>query len=463
MIEVGQGPVLDRAVPLRRRQAHHLERREDAGRSSPEALPHAAVTWSAKRSRAHASLRSPPAPSDSSVALRALSDRQYRRRRAKRRRRSILALRPFQVNPPWQFLNTPGGVARDRQRSRCRARASASTATSSCRARSPRRAGFGAVTFDAGQHRGLAARRAASRRHLPSRDRVRPRVRRARVSARARRRARHRVDRHRGAAAPGGDRAASDAAAAAQAERLAPRDQLADAQSELAARSSSASTIAAAAVGVARRRARCGREPRLHPRSIATAGDPAGLASYERSWIRDGSLTSAALLRLGHAPEVQEFLEWYAGLPVRRTARCRAASTRAAPTRCRSTTATASSSTSSPSTTGTRRHGRAGEDLAARRCAPSAYIDSLRHAAHDARVPVGRQARLLRPPAAVDQPRGLLGEADALVLGRLLRAARLQGRRRASRTELGQAGSSARSPRCATSSGATCTRRSSSR
>ena len=37
-----------------------------------------------------------------------------------------------------------------------------------------------------------------------------------------------------------------------------------------------------------------------------------GSRSYDRSWIRDGSLTSAALLRLGHADEVREFAEWYA-------------------------------------------------------------------------------------------------------------------------------------------------------
>jgi hypothetical protein len=37
-----------------------------------------------------------------------------------------------------------------------------------------------------------------------------------------------------------------------------------------------------------------------------------GSRSYERSWIRDGSLTSAALLRLGHTAEVREFMEWYA-------------------------------------------------------------------------------------------------------------------------------------------------------
>ncbi|MGI8619225.1 MAG: discoidin domain-containing protein [Gemmatimonadaceae bacterium] len=37
-----------------------------------------------------------------------------------------------------------------------------------------------------------------------------------------------------------------------------------------------------------------------------------GSRSYSRSWIRDGSLTSEALLRLGHEREVREFIEWYA-------------------------------------------------------------------------------------------------------------------------------------------------------
>jgi hypothetical protein len=37
-----------------------------------------------------------------------------------------------------------------------------------------------------------------------------------------------------------------------------------------------------------------------------------GARAYARSWIRDGSLTSSALLRLGHADVVREFLEWYA-------------------------------------------------------------------------------------------------------------------------------------------------------
>ncbi len=36
-----------------------------------------------------------------------------------------------------------------------------------------------------------------------------------------------------------------------------------------------------------------------------------GSRSYERSWIRDGSLTGSALLRMGHAEEVREFIEWF--------------------------------------------------------------------------------------------------------------------------------------------------------
>ncbi len=37
-----------------------------------------------------------------------------------------------------------------------------------------------------------------------------------------------------------------------------------------------------------------------------------GSRSYERSWIRDGALISSALLRLGHADEAKAFAEWFA-------------------------------------------------------------------------------------------------------------------------------------------------------
>ncbi|MGE5499131.1 MAG: hypothetical protein ACM3Q2_13705, partial [Syntrophothermus sp.] len=38
-----------------------------------------------------------------------------------------------------------------------------------------------------------------------------------------------------------------------------------------------------------------------------------GSRSYERSWIRDGALTSSALLKLGIVPEVKDFINWYSG------------------------------------------------------------------------------------------------------------------------------------------------------
>ncbi|HEX5135006.1 MAG TPA: coagulation factor 5/8 type domain-containing protein, partial [Thermoanaerobaculia bacterium] len=37
-----------------------------------------------------------------------------------------------------------------------------------------------------------------------------------------------------------------------------------------------------------------------------------GSRSYSRSWIRDGALTSAALLRLGHESVARDFLKWFA-------------------------------------------------------------------------------------------------------------------------------------------------------
>ncbi|HSW67421.1 MAG TPA: hypothetical protein VLH16_02475, partial [Bacteroidales bacterium] len=42
------------------------------------------------------------------------------------------------------------------------------------------------------------------------------------------------------------------------------------------------------------------------------AGIQPGSRSYERSWIRDGSLTSSALLKSGVVEEVRQFIEWFA-------------------------------------------------------------------------------------------------------------------------------------------------------
>ncbi len=48
---------------------------------------------------------------------------------------------------------------------------------------------------------------------------------------------------------------------------------------------------------------------------LVTRSGPAlqpGPRRYTRSWIRDGAMMSAALLRMGHAAEVREFIAWYA-------------------------------------------------------------------------------------------------------------------------------------------------------
>ena len=48
---------------------------------------------------------------------------------------------------------------------------------------------------------------------------------------------------------------------------------------------------------------------------LVTRSGPAlqpGPRRYTRSWIRDGAMMSAALLRMGHADEVREYIRWYA-------------------------------------------------------------------------------------------------------------------------------------------------------
>jgi hypothetical protein len=48
---------------------------------------------------------------------------------------------------------------------------------------------------------------------------------------------------------------------------------------------------------------------------LITRSGPAlqpGPRRYTRSWIRDGAMMGAALLRMGHGAEVREFIEWYA-------------------------------------------------------------------------------------------------------------------------------------------------------
>ncbi len=162
--------------------------------------------------------------------------------------------------------------------------------------------------------------------------------------------------------------------------------------------------------------------PRLQP----------GPRNYARSWIRDGALTSSALLEMGFTQEVREFLDWFApyqtagrqGAVLRRPPRRRPGARARQPRR-------------------VRLRGRRVLPLHARRrlsrprcgrtsCAPS--TTSTRCGASARPTSSGRRDKqaFFGLLAGLDQPRGLLRAAGALVLGRLLRAARLEGRRRRS-------------------------------
>ena len=128
--------------------------------------------------------------------------------------------------------------------------------------------------------------------------------------------------------------------------------------------------------------------------------------------------------------EVREFLRWYAAYQAPDGTDAVLHRPRAAPTRSPEHDSDGEFDLrASPSTTATR--------------ATSAFVHELwpnvvpRGRAHLAALRGQRmtdayrapeQARVLRPAARVDQPRGLLGASGALVLGRLLRAARPEGR-----------------------------------
>ena len=90
----------------------------------------------------------------------------------------------------------------------------------------------------------------------------------------------------------------------------------------------------------------------------------------------------------------------------------------------------ASSSISSPSTTASPATGAFLDEMWPRVERPSSYIERLRQSAAHGRVPpAATSCAFFGLLPAVDQPRGLLRQADALVLGRLLGASRAQGRR----------------------------------
>ncbi|MDQ6612609.1 MAG: coagulation factor 5/8 type domain-containing protein, partial [Gemmatimonadota bacterium] len=216
-----------------------------------------------------------------------------------------LALRPMQVNPPWQFLNTPGGAARVDSLSW---NGTVLRVNDSLRVR-PLTAGVrvGVTTLDAGE-----AASWISSNSVPERRRA--------VDARSLASA---------VLAWPVNIAMGDSTEIAVAS---PLDGTGD------VKSIASGSVVAVSMAIARRIddvahtwARDQDAVILHLPATAPAisaavkanlawilinrdgaGIQPGSRSYERSWIRDGSLTAEALLRLGRTDEARQFAEWYA-------------------------------------------------------------------------------------------------------------------------------------------------------
>ena len=323
--------------------------------------------------------------------------------------RIYLAIRPFQVNPPWQFLNTPGGVARINQIALENGTVHVNGEPGVVPLTPP--AGFGAVTFDQGNI--VDYLRAGQ---LPPAPNVRDTFGHAS-----------------GALAWSADVDSATAAvievalplhpaSVPQAERervlglRAPRDRVADARRVW--RDALERTFdRAAGVRVARSSTRC---TRTSPTSWSTAITPAlqpGSRSYERSWIRDGSLDGDRAPPTRPRRRREELPRVVRRLPVserqgavlrrlaRRRSRARARQPRRVHLPRRRVLASHATIASCAE--------RLWPNVLARRGLHRLAAAATAHA----RVPGGDKRAFygLLPP--VHQPRGLLGQADALVLG----------------------------------------------
>jgi hypothetical protein len=217
----------------------------------------------------------------------------------------FLALRPFQVNPPWQFLNIQGGVARVREVSAAGGDLSVGGRSVVIPITSPH--AFGATAFAGGDvvsflRRGEVPKelRAADANGFASAALAYPMT----IPAGGSSTVLVAIPLHPASPAPAMMRSEGGAEMAArllgqavtrwerELDRFTLRLPAAMHGQEIAA------TLKAQLAYILINRD----GPSIQP----------GSRSYDRSWIRDGSLTSAALLRLGHPAEVREFAEWYA-------------------------------------------------------------------------------------------------------------------------------------------------------
>jgi hypothetical protein len=242
-------------------------------------------------------------PRDSSVAY--LQYRITNRGPRHRNVRLYLAIRPFQVDPPWQFLATPGGVATIRRLAADNGTVQVNGVPAVVSLTSPN--GFGAVAFDQGNivdylRDGV----------LPASPNVTDAFGHA-SGALA-----YPAEIDSGATAVVEVAVPLHPAALSQVERervlgsRAPRDRVAD------GRRVWRDAIERVTIELPPSASRIVNSLYANLGYILVNRDEAGLQpgsrSYARSWIRDGSLEATALLRMGRPDAVREFLEWYAGL-----------------------------------------------------------------------------------------------------------------------------------------------------
>jgi len=211
----------------------------------------------------------------------------------------VVAVRPFQVNPPSQFLNVPGGPARiDSLR-----REGANVWVNGDRPLvfDPPPDRFTAAAFDAGDF--VAALEADA---APEADSLRDPVGRASAAltwtldldAGGEDEVVAVIPLVPGSVAPR-PLAAGDAAAAMAAAERDGAAHLGSLRLEAGGGGDEIAATLAAQLGYV----------------LVNRDGPAiqpGSRAYERSWIRDGALTSSALLHAGMAEPVREYLEWYA-------------------------------------------------------------------------------------------------------------------------------------------------------
>lgn len=215
----------------------------------------------------------------------------------------FLAIRPFQVNPPAQFLNTPGGVCGLREIRRKAGVVELDTVTSLASCSHPASDAFGAAAFDEGDITHFLAE--------------------------------GRIPRRQGVQDPFGHASAALAYPydLAEGDSLVvqitcpvfergaghrfglgspwPVDRTADSMAVRWRRDTDAASVSLPASAREVERTLAAQLGWILVNRDGAALQP-GSRAYARSWMRDGALTSSALLRWGRPEEVKAFLDWFA-------------------------------------------------------------------------------------------------------------------------------------------------------